>query len=177
MIPSSDFFDVGLVDPALVLVGNHLGVDAPVRFETVDANGDGRSDLRFFFETQAVQVLREEEIPPAVALRYLTYGGTAYLVPDIFALGSPVGAVTGISALGRGDVAVMPAQPNPFTATTEVRYSVASGQGGLVDLGVYDVSGRRVRTLSAARATREATWPCGTGAATTARPPRPACTS
>ncbi|MFH1688799.1 MAG: MXAN_6640 family putative metalloprotease [Candidatus Eisenbacteria bacterium] len=38
------------------------------------------------------------------------------------------------------------ASPNPFVETTSIAYSVPSG-GGLVDIAIYDVNGREVRTL------------------------------
>jgi hypothetical protein len=38
------------------------------------------------------------------------------------------------------------ASPNPFSETTSIAYSVPSG-GGLVDIVVYDVNGREVRSL------------------------------
>jgi len=38
------------------------------------------------------------------------------------------------------------ASPNPFAETTSIAYSVPTG-GGLVDIVVYDVNGREVRTL------------------------------
>jgi len=42
--------------------------------------------------------------------------------------------------------ALRPASPNPFTESTSISYSVPSG-GGLVDVTIYDVSGREIRTL------------------------------
>jgi hypothetical protein len=39
-----------------------------------------------------------------------------------------------------------PASPNPFVETTSIAYSVPTG-GGLVDIVIYDVNGREVRTI------------------------------
>ena len=39
-------------------------------------------------------------------------------------------------------------QPNPFNPSTEIRFAVATA--GRVDLAVYDLTGRRIRTLVAA---------------------------
>jgi len=36
--------------------------------------------------------------------------------------------------------------PNPFNPTTEIRFEVPAG-GGLVQLDIYDISGRHVRSL------------------------------
>ena len=38
------------------------------------------------------------------------------------------------------------ASPNPFAETTSIAYSVPTG-GGLVDIAIYDVNGREIRTL------------------------------
>jgi len=42
--------------------------------------------------------------------------------------------------------AMKPASPNPFTAQTSIAYTVPSG-GGAVEMTIYDVNGREVRTL------------------------------
>jgi hypothetical protein len=39
-----------------------------------------------------------------------------------------------------------PANPNPFTGSTSINYAVPTG-GGFVEVDVYDVTGRHVRTL------------------------------
>jgi hypothetical protein len=51
-------------------------------------------------------------------------------------------SVGGEPALGLGFVAIV---PNPFNPTTEIRF--ATGKPGRVSVLVYDVSGRRVRTV------------------------------
>ncbi len=149
VIRSTSTFDANLVDPSRTFVGNHMGVYAPTRSELVDVERDGLPDLRLFFDSAPTyQMLREDEQGiPTVALRYETTAGAGYLVPDIFGLGPPMEVLTGISAPGDGRALVSHAQPNPFTASTEVRYSVAGGRVELVDIAVYDVSGRLVRTL------------------------------
>jgi hypothetical protein len=40
---------------------------------------------------------------------------------------------------------LLPAHPNPFSSTTDIRFSLANSRE--LSLGIYDVSGRRVRTL------------------------------
>jgi hypothetical protein len=145
VIRSTDMFDVDSVDPEKVFVGNHLGVAAPVRFERLVNDWYGRTDLRFFFPAEAAMRLRGEGNEEIVALRYVTEDGTAYLVDDVFALGPTAESTTGISEPGGARVGLMPAQPNPFRASTEIRYSVTAE--GPVNLTVYDVAGRHVRTL------------------------------
>jgi hypothetical protein len=145
LIRSTDGFDVGTVDPKKVFVGNHLGVAAAVRSETEYVEWYGRTDLRLFFPAEATMQLSGQGARETVALRYETHSGAAYLVADIFALGPTVESTTGIQEPGEVRIGLMPAQPNPFRASTEVRYSV--GPDGPVDLAVYDVAGRRVRTL------------------------------
>jgi len=62
-----------------------------------------------------------------------------------------IGRYTSVpTGIGRGDAPGMPAQleqnvPNPFNPGTTIRYTV--GQGGPVQLRIYDVQGRLVRTL------------------------------
>ncbi len=46
--------------------------------------------------------------------------------------------------------ALKPASPNPFTQSTSIAYTVPSG-GGLVEITVYDVNGREIRSLVAER--------------------------
>jgi hypothetical protein len=43
-------------------------------------------------------------------------------------------------------LALKPASPNPFTGSTAIAYTVPTG-GGLVEISVYDVTGREVRKL------------------------------
>lgn len=145
VIRSVNGFDVDTIDPANVFVGNQLGVVAPVRYERLVNDWYGRTDLRFFFPADATKQLLGKGNKEIVALRYVTDDGTGYLVPDIFALGPTVESTTGVSDPGELHVGMMPAQPNPFRASTEVRYSVKTG--GPVNLAVYDVAGRLVRTL------------------------------
>ena len=37
--------------------------------------------------------------------------------------------------------------PNPFTATTAIAYAINAGEGADVQIGVYNVAGRQVRSL------------------------------
>jgi hypothetical protein len=53
---------------------------------------------------------------------------------------------TGIEDGDAYQFALRPASPNPFTAQTSIAYTVPTG-GGHVEITLYDVSGRLVRTL------------------------------
>ena len=76
--------------------------------------------------------------------------------PDIGAYEAPYG----YSPVGENDAAarLVQVRPNPFTSTTEFRFSLPQGSGRLE---VFDVAGRKVRTLSATSESVEmfsATW-------------------
>lgn len=100
-----------------------------------------------------------------------TYGATGFAVGDRFPLDTrkpvttPGGSVSfavgnrftldtrkGVTAVGEetepvlpGDYRLYPNSPNPFNATTLIRYAIP--RRGRVDLTVYDLLGQRVRTL------------------------------
>jgi hypothetical protein len=70
------------------------------------------------------------------------------------------------NAAGVGDIAagqqirLLYAEPNPFRPLTRIGYSISSG-GAIADLGVFDLSGRRVATLfkgTASEGIHEAVW-------------------
>lgn len=145
VIRSMNGFDVNAIDPEKVFVGNHLGRVAPLRYETLYNEWYGRTDLRFIFPAQATQDLRGKGNKETVAFRYVTGDGTGWLVSDIFALGPTAESTTGISQSGDLRVGLQPALPNPFRASTEIRYTVTPE--GPVHLAVFDVAGRKVRTL------------------------------
>ncbi len=149
VIRSSATFSAGNVNPARTFVGNESGLAAPTRWEVTNMDGDGLPDLRVFYSAGSrILVLREEptDFSP-VGLRYETYAGVGYLVPDIFGLGPPLESLTGVPTSGDVRGVVSPAQPNPFTNSTQIRYVIGGGAGGRVEMVVYDGAGRRVRTL------------------------------
>jgi hypothetical protein len=53
---------------------------------------------------------------------------------------------TSVEDGGEHQFALRPASPNPFTSSTAIAYSVPTG-GGRVEVSIFDVSGREVRTL------------------------------
>jgi len=127
---------------AQATVGNHAEVLAPVERVYTDVNGDGLDDLQLFFDVERTRELMAGG--RTIGMRYETKRGTGYLVPDIFALRP---RVEGAGALAAGGPAVRPPQPNPFSATTEIRYVVRDTVGARVDIGIEDHDGRRIRTL------------------------------
>jgi len=53
---------------------------------------------------------------------------------------------TGVDDIDAHVFALKPASPNPFTAGTSISYSIQNG-GGAVEMTIYDINGREVRTL------------------------------
>jgi hypothetical protein len=60
-------------------------------------------------------------------------------------------ALTGVTPAVPTETSIAPAMPNPFAGVTTLSFTLATG--GTVELGIYSVDGRRVRTL--ASGTRE----------------------
>jgi len=59
----------------------------------------------------------------------------------------------------RHETALLTPAPNPFNPQTVIRFSLA--RDGMVDLAVYDLQGRRVRTVASgsyAAGSHEAIW-------------------
>jgi hypothetical protein len=144
VIPSTPDLDAGIIDAPGAVVGNWRDNVPPVDVEYADLNGDGRADLRLYYETEPVQRILDSDSTPA--LRYRNRGGDFYLVSDIFALGTPIeGATVGVLP-GEPPVTVSAAHPNPFRSSTMIRYTV-NGEAARVAIAIYDPSGRLVRTL------------------------------
>jgi len=148
LIRPTDGLDIRSVNPEAVRVGNQLGLVAPTRFETLENEYFGRTDLRVFFPAGATAALLGIDGTETVALRYVTDSGAGYLIPDIFDLGPTLESQVGIQDPADGGTARMLARPNPFRSSTKIQYSVGH-PGVRVDIAVFDLSGRRVRTLFA----------------------------
>jgi hypothetical protein len=139
-------FDVHDVDISSAQVGNNVDVIDNKKKEFRDLDGDGRVDLRLTYDTAALNGILAQQPGVPVALRYDMGDNGAYIVPDIFALGTPLEMqTTGINP-GTPGVIVMRAQPNPFRASTVINYSVGDTPRQ-VDIAVFDASGRLVKTL------------------------------
>jgi hypothetical protein len=95
------------IDVTQAYVGNGAGAVAPVAVSRGDVDGDGLQDLVCYYDVQAVQVIQAastlEDGP--IGLHY-NAGAMDYLVPDIFACGSPIllpaMARTTVTNTGRG---------------------------------------------------------------------------
>jgi hypothetical protein len=156
-------FDATQLDLARTYVGNTMGVLLPERSEVIDQDGDGLMDLALWYDIASVEPLVEnvvqgqigevwlsDPIDP-VGVYYQSASGVDYLVEDIFGLGSPEN-LGGGSSSGVGDTGeivdvtrLFPVRPNPFSATTTVRFSLV--REGEVELRIYDARGLLVRSL------------------------------
>jgi hypothetical protein len=135
-------------------VGNHIGAIAPLSHRYYFADEDGYVDLELTYDaraTRALQAISGEMYP--VGLHYERTNATSYLVPDIFALGPPLGSSSGVTPDGRDtDDATVSIElyrpvPNPTDGTTRMAYSVSTSNGAQVDISIYSVTGQRVRDL------------------------------
>jgi hypothetical protein len=151
-------------DPHEIYVGNHLDAHRPVNVLIRDLDADQTPDLAVTFDAAWLRTLRAASGEAyAVGLHYSTEAAD-YQVPDIFALGTPmsslglVGAVYGQDPGGKGD----PIEPGPepgSEAGTQAKLApepapdakdlneLAISTSGHISVEVFDVQGRRVRTL------------------------------
>lgn len=162
-------FDATQLDMTRTYIGNVTGVILPARWEELDQNSDGLTDLAVFYpiadveplvddiiEGQIGEVWMADPVNP-VGLHFESANGVDYLVSDIFALGSPVELAGGGSSAGvvddipvTGEVpdmpvpvpevtALYPVQPNPFTGRTTIRFALAGQEH--VMARIYDARG------------------------------------
>jgi hypothetical protein len=130
----------------------------------LDQNDDGLMDLALYYRIAGVEPLVEQvqqtqfgevwigdPIDP-VGIHYESANGVDYLVADIFNLGEPVELGGGAGAAGVTDdrperlvTRLFPVQPNPFSASTTIRFSLATEEH--VTVQVYDARGGLVRAL------------------------------
>ncbi|MFC1800240.1 FlgD immunoglobulin-like domain containing protein [Candidatus Eisenbacteria bacterium] len=150
-LPMSE--DGGIVVPR-AYVGNHIGAIAPMSHRYCFADEDGYMDLELTYDAAATRALQAAsgELYP-VGLHYGRVDGAAYLVPDIFELGPPLGGSAGVEP-GREDtggvstsVELFRPIPNPTHGTTLMAYSVSTSNGAQVNISIYSVTGQRVRNL------------------------------
>ena len=88
VILSRSTFDARRIARETAQVGNYGGMLTALQTVLKDANGDRRDDLVVRFSVSNARRLCA--IDPSLAFRYETTDGVGYLVPNIFALGSPV---------------------------------------------------------------------------------------
>jgi len=167
--PAQDKFSLVIrsasaVDSQSVAVGNTGGTMRPTDIVVADVDGDTADDLVLTFSTDEAMALLE---PPSdevgqihlrawhgrLGLHYRTSNGDDYLVPDIFALGEPVSLSTYSPPVVEASEATVPdadahgfsIHPNPFNPTTTIQFGL--GEPARVTIRIFDVGGRRVRTL------------------------------
>jgi len=83
--------DTRMIDVGEAYVGNTAGAVAPVAVSRGDIDGDGLQDLVCYYDIQAVLTLQGNSTADdgPIGLHFAV-GAMDYLVPDIFACGSPV---------------------------------------------------------------------------------------
>jgi hypothetical protein len=156
-------FDATKLDPKRTYVGNTMGVLLPNRSEIVDQDGDGLTDLALWYRIASVEPLVDNVVEgqigevwvndptDPVGIHYISESGIDYLVADIFQLGAPedLGGGSSAGVGGTGEITdatrLFPVQPNPFSATTTIRFSLVREE--YVSLRVYDAKGGLVQSL------------------------------
>ena len=83
--------DTRMIDVGEAYVGNTAGAVAPVAVSRGDVDGDGLQDLVCYYDVQAVLTLQGNSTADdgPIGLHFAV-GAMDYLVPDIFACGSPI---------------------------------------------------------------------------------------
>jgi len=83
--------DTRMIDVGEAYVGNTAGAVAPVAVSRGDIDGDGLQDLVCYYDVQAVLTLQGNSTADdgPIGLHFAV-GAMDYLVPDIFACGSPI---------------------------------------------------------------------------------------
>ncbi|NNE43526.1 MAG: T9SS type A sorting domain-containing protein, partial [Gemmatimonadetes bacterium] len=109
-----------------------------------DLDGDGDVEIAFASYDQTVNVLDFSGPATPAALEWATLGGNA---GRNSVYGGTVLNPTTVTGPGSGSVGreLHPSAPNPFRGETRLRLSLPAS--GSAELDVFDVSGRRVRTV------------------------------
>ena len=151
ILPSGAGFDPLSVAAHDVYLGHHVAALRAEGARAIRVYGDEAPDLAVMFAGPAARALVEDSHrKDVVGLHFRTADGTDYAVPDLFALGDPVWVKD-----------VTPDRDVPFalaeTGNTRVsfeagetvtgRFAFRVAQTGHVSVEVYDVAGRRLRTL------------------------------
>jgi hypothetical protein len=144
----------GMLNPTRTFVGNYAATIAPLSWHRLDVDGDHLIDLVLEYPAAATLAAR---VLDDVGLRYEDRGARGFLVPDIFALGSPLALSFPARredehVAGNPQTQDVPSRtelhdirPNPFNPSTTVRFDLAVAQHAT--LQIYDLKGTLVRTL------------------------------
>jgi hypothetical protein len=162
IVPSSPEFNARSVDLSQALIGNHRGRLAPIEHRFV-VGGNGGNDLVLVFGTQATRTLMQPVIEhpgkkdrireidkdaplDPVAFRFVTSDGTGFLAPDLFLLDYvPHPEEDGT----RDDWTLPPAmEGDRIDLSPRGELTLSLGAGGSVQVDVFSVLGRKVRTLA-----------------------------
>jgi hypothetical protein len=138
-------WNAGVVEPVSMVPGDLIGPNGAVAFTpapgTVDAAVLGVAQGGFTGEGYLAEVTFH-----AIAAGEPGFGIASVDARDEFNHTVAIGVVVGAPQPTPRVTALIGCAPNPFVPMTTVRYSLA--QSGPVDLTVFSVDGRRVRTLA-----------------------------
>ena len=154
----------GEIDVSRIFVGNLHGFYEPTYRRWADVTGDHTADLVVRFETQPAIAIAmgiddpsvsgnavterkgkgKDRAPDPLALRYLTKSGVGYLVNDIYKLPILDSEIDGGEDRDELDITSY-SKPGLSMSPDGVKLTLA--QGGFVQVDVFSVQGRKVRTL------------------------------
>jgi hypothetical protein len=155
--------DATTIDAHNAYLGNTEGAIRPVQYRHGDLNGDRLQDLQLFYDVAATEKLRSISGESPVGMHYVA-GGVDYLAPDIFDLGEPMvfaelpasdespPAVAANDAAGAENPkdaapAGSSGSKEPERAESSSGSSFRLATAGMVHIDVFDVTGRKVRSL------------------------------
>lgn len=172
VIFSQPGLDARGVDTRYATVGNDVDAVRPLLARLVDLNGDRKADLQLTYDAAATLAIRaQSNRRNPLGLHYRLADGTDCLVPDIFALGTPVAVLAAGDGGDTGggtqiidgaqdpnaNVAVDPDDASrPDTPPADVTPPAAPGPNAArillaeathVTVQVFSVTGRRITTL------------------------------
>jgi len=155
VVLSRQNLDVTKIDTRHALVGNSAGVVAPRETRVADFNGDRIGDLELLYDIAPTLELRSQSTKKdPIGLHWHTGIDDNWLVSDIFALGAPMVLVDGSPEDKTGLTPEMPNtgdEPdqggNIVVGSDTGRLSFKMDAAGPVQVDVFTVTGRKVRTL------------------------------